>query len=344
MEVTIEMISKDLEDSFTTILDDNTELINIAEMIKEASYYNQFNLSEQFCLEIKDTNKFISGRSTIIKKCLQQNQIDPKILVFHKGMDGQTKMNKGVIIDQNFQREPQINNQVNHNKPQQQQFQPQQDNLIQINKNNQQGQGQGIVIGGGQITESQVIRNLEQRLNQGQQNNDIEAQDLSNQMNLAKFQQDKVKEINSSSNKGKNPIIYKTHHHWKPIFKVTQRNITSPFGWIIKNQKSIKSFLEKIIFNLHQIDNFREQMYIIKSNEFQRIVILLYVSPISKAFKIKIQTLLRKKQNKILEVDREVNMFSCLNYKDKKKGMQIILIQVENQLQKNKGNLIRKSI
>ncbi|CAD8175834.1 unnamed protein product [Paramecium octaurelia] len=215
MEVTIEMIGLDQEEAFTTILDDNTELINIGEMIKEASYYQSFNLSEQFCLEVKDTNKFISGRSTIIKKCLQQNQIDPKILVFHKGLDGQKKMNKGVIIDQNFKREPQINNQaiqikpqVNnsaiHNQPQaqQQQSQVHQDNLMITNKNNQQGQG--IVIGGGQITESQYIRNIEEQLHQGRQSNDLEVQNQlessNNDLNQVQFQQISQVSLQQSQN------------------------------------------------------------------------------------------------------------------------------------------------
>ncbi|CAD8069751.1 unnamed protein product [Paramecium primaurelia] len=176
MEVIIEMSGLDQEESFKTILDDYIELINIGEMIQEASYYQAFNLSEQFCLQIKDTNKFIGGRSTIIKICLNQNQINPQILVFHKGLDGQMKMNKGEIIDTNFHYQPQIINKEIHNEPQiHQQAQPIFEDIIKKQNNDQQAKG--IVIGGDYLTQSQYIKKLEDDINKANQVNNIDEQD-----------------------------------------------------------------------------------------------------------------------------------------------------------------------
>ncbi|CAD8073036.1 unnamed protein product [Paramecium sonneborni] len=167
MSITIELQGLGEEDSFQTILDHETTLLKIGEMIQEAQYYQSFNLSEQFCLQIKDTNKFISRRQTVVKDCLSLNQIDAKELIFHKGLEGQKKMLSGITIDQNDQ-----------NQIQTAHYQPINQNSMKKNNdiqqggtvNNQQSKiinnqlGGGIQIGGN-ISETQHLRKFEQQQN-----------------------------------------------------------------------------------------------------------------------------------------------------------------------------------
>ncbi|CAK69639.1 unnamed protein product (macronuclear) [Paramecium tetraurelia] len=166
MEVTIELQGQYQVESFETILNEKSTLLNIAEIIQEAQYYEQFNLSELFCLEVKGQNKFISGRQTSIKACLIQYKIDIRVLTFYRGLDGQKKMNKGVVLDQNIRVESNTN-QIN-----QQVASPEED-IWKVQKNTQQAGG--VIIGGGNISASQHLKNLERNINQQNQKVNFDA-------------------------------------------------------------------------------------------------------------------------------------------------------------------------
>ncbi|CAK80308.1 unnamed protein product (macronuclear) [Paramecium tetraurelia] len=80
----------DKNEQFETFCDSKTTSMTLASFIQDASYYDQFNMSEIFYFKIKDTDYYFAQRNTPIYKYI--SNIDNPTLIFYRGLNGQQNL------------------------------------------------------------------------------------------------------------------------------------------------------------------------------------------------------------------------------------------------------------
>ncbi|CAD8075453.1 unnamed protein product [Paramecium primaurelia] len=115
----LQILIYDRNEQFFTTYDQKTTPIRLAQLIQDAHYYENFNLSEIFYFKIKDTEYHFDNRNTPIQKYL--SQLNKSTLIFYRGLSGQKlcKQSKQLIVESSRAIEiSKLQNDISSNKQQ----------------------------------------------------------------------------------------------------------------------------------------------------------------------------------------------------------------------------------
>ncbi|CAD8168423.1 unnamed protein product [Paramecium pentaurelia] len=93
----LQILIYDRNEQFFTTYDQTTTPIRLAQLIQDAHYYENFNLSEIFYFKIKDTEYYFDNRNSPIQKYL--SYLNKSTLIFYRGLSGQKLLESSRAIE-----------------------------------------------------------------------------------------------------------------------------------------------------------------------------------------------------------------------------------------------------